>query len=93
MSHGVEGSVIRSAVGGTLPFEMVLNQCQKEGVGGTADSSPSPEPLQVQACRCASFTPEKSVPPSQKHGVKAGPRLLVACGGCTAHPLWDLSCG
>lgn len=33
-SHGAGGRVVRSAVGGTLPFEMVLNQCQKEGVGG-----------------------------------------------------------
>lgn len=32
-SHGAGGSVVRSAVGGTLPFEMVLNHCQEEGRG------------------------------------------------------------
>lgn len=93
MSHGVEGSVIRSAVGGTLPFEMVLNQCQKEGVGGTAGSSPS-----LSLCRCKPagvphLRQQKPIPLSQKHGVKTGPWLLVACEGCTAHPLWDVLCG
>lgn len=77
MSHGAEGSIIRSAVGGTLPFEMVLNQCQKEGVGGTADSSPSPEPPQVQACRCASFTPAEVCPSVSKAWGESG--ALDAC--------------
>ncbi|CAN0076413.1 unnamed protein product, partial [Bubo scandiacus] len=30
----------RSAVGGTLPFEMVLSQCQREGAGDTPPQRP-----------------------------------------------------
>lgn len=92
-SHGAGGRVVRSAVGGTLPFEIVLNQCQKEGVGGTADSSPGPEALLVQVRRGACFTPaEKSVPLSEECGVRAGLWLLVVSRDRTAHAVWALLC-
>lgn len=43
-SHGAGGSAVHSAVGGTLPFAMVLNQCQKAGGswGHSARGSPAP---------------------------------------------------
>lgn len=42
--HGAGGSAVHSAVGGTLPFAMVLNQCQKAGGswGHSARGSPGP---------------------------------------------------
>lgn len=93
-SHGAGGRVVRSAVGGTLPFEIVLNQCQKEGVGGTADSSPGPEAQLVQVRRGACFRPAaKSVPLSEECGVKVGLWLLVVSRDPTAHALWALLCG
>lgn len=44
-SHGAGGSAVHSAVGGTLPFAMVLNQCQKAGGswGHSARGSPGPD--------------------------------------------------
>lgn len=89
-SHGAGGRVVRSAVGGTLPFEMVLNQCQKEGVGGPLQRAALDQMLRwCKSTRVCWFTPagggkKKNIcPPVLKRQVKAELCLLVISRDCT----------